>query len=150
VRIYFDSSALVKRGLDEPESAAMQAAIDRYLEHGAHLLTSTLAAVETSRALRSTREAQPPVEVAEAVSLALSGIIQHPISEHVIGIARRLGPSSLRSLDAIHLATAAALDADVVCGYDRRLLDVASELGFRTISPGSGYRDPFNEENAAR
>jgi hypothetical protein len=42
----------------------------------------------------------------------------------------------LRSLDAIHLATATLVNADLVCAYDQRLLLAASELGLRTISPG--------------
>jgi len=55
----------------------------------------------------------------------------------VVGVARRLGPSSLRSLDAIHLATASIMAADVVIAYDGRLLRAAEELGFRTLSPGA-------------
>lgn len=42
----------------------------------------------------------------------------------------------MRSLDAIHLASAVADDADLFIGYDKRLLVVAEEMGFRTLSPG--------------
>lgn len=65
----------------------------------------------------------------------MAGIAECPITEQVSDIARRLGPSTLRSLDAIHLATAALLSADLVCAYDQRMLTAASELGFRTVSP---------------
>ena len=58
-----------------------------------------------------------------------------PVTEQVVSIARRIGPTSLRSLDAIHLASAAVLDVDLVCAYDQRMLIAAAELGFRTVSP---------------
>lgn len=66
----------------------------------------------------------------------MSGIIEFPITDHVVSIAARLGPTALRSLDAIHLAAATLMNTDLVCAYDQRLLQAASELGFRTISPG--------------
>ncbi len=66
----------------------------------------------------------------------MSGIEEFPISEQVIDIAQRMSPASIRSLDAIHLASATLLGADLVCAYDQRLLGAAEELGFRTVSPG--------------
>ena len=56
--------------------------------------------------------------------------------ETVVSLARRIGPITLRSLDAIHLATATLIDADLVIAYDERLLLAAEELGFATASPG--------------
>jgi predicted nucleic acid-binding protein len=44
------------------------------------------------------------------------------------------GPQ-LRSLDALHLATAIRLDADAVVAYDRRLLEAARSLGVNAVSP---------------
>ncbi|MHB1171899.1 MAG: type II toxin-antitoxin system VapC family toxin [Lacisediminihabitans sp.] len=105
MRVYVDSSALVKRVLDESERPALIAALEGFRTADAVLLSSTLTWIEC------------------------------PITEQIVGIARRLGPSSLRSVDAIHLASATLLSADVVCAYDKRLLIAASELGFRTISP---------------
>jgi len=66
----------------------------------------------------------------------LSGIDEFPITTQVVDIAQRLRPASIRSLDAIHLASATLLGADLVCAYDQRLLEGAEELGFRTLSPG--------------
>jgi predicted nucleic acid-binding protein len=66
---------------------------------------------------------------------ALSGVLEVPLTDKIISLARRLGPSNLRSLDAIHLASATLPGADLVCAYDRRLLEFASELGFATSSP---------------
>lgn len=135
MRVYFDSSALLKRAIREAESADLISALDRFANDGALLLTSTLATVEVTRGIRLRLDAAAPTKVVELVDTALSGFTERPIDEQVIGLARRLGPSSLRSLDAIHLATATLLDVDLVCAYDQRLLTSASELGFRTISP---------------
>lgn len=136
MRVYFDSSALVKRAVGERESPALLDAIDRYAADGVGLSTSTLASIELHRAVRLRLDGESPFEVVRLIEFALSGLLEYPITEQVASIASRLGPFSLRSLDAIHLATATLVSADLVCAYDQRLLLAASELGFRTISPG--------------
>jgi uncharacterized protein len=135
VRIYLDSSAVLKRVLLESESLAFIATLDRFAEEGATLLSSTLTWIEVTRSLRRQSDREPPAEIADRVETALSGMVECPISEQIVSIARRIGTSSLRSLDAIHLASAAVLDVDLVCAYDQRMLTAAAELGFRTLSP---------------
>ena len=135
MRVYIDSSALVKRSVDEAESDALEDALDRMAADGHDLFSSALAVVEVSRVIRSRRDAEPPASVVAATDRALAGISIVPLDEQMVGLARRLGPASLRSLDAIHLSSAALLDADLVCAYDARLLTAAEELGFATISP---------------
>lgn len=96
-------------------------------------MASSLAWVEVSRAVRA---AVPHgLEVDDLVDVALSGLLEKPVSTDVLALARWLTPSALRSLDAIHLASALLLDADLVVAYDRRLLDAAVEHRIRTISP---------------
>jgi len=136
VRVYFDSSALLKRVLDEPEAEAFDDSVDRFVEQGAALLASSLAWVEVSRAIRQRLEAEAPRRIIDLIEVALSGVEEFPISEQVIDIAQRMRPASIRSLDAIHLASASLLGADLVCAYDERMLASAEELGFRTASPG--------------
>ena len=136
MRVYFDSSALVKRAVGERESRALLDAIDHYVADGVGLSTSILASIELTRAVRLRLDGESPFEVVRLIEFALSGLLEYPMTEQVASIAARLGSSSLRSLDAIHLATATLLSADLVCAYDERLLLAASELGFRTISPG--------------
>jgi predicted nucleic acid-binding protein len=136
VRVYLDSSAILKRVLDEPEAEACQIALAGLAEDGTEFVSSTLAWVEVSRAIRMRLEAEAPRRIVDLIETALSGIDEFPISEQVVGIARRLGPASVPSLDAIHLASASLLGADLVCAYDQRLLGAAEELGFRTASPG--------------
>ncbi|WP_394770129.1 type II toxin-antitoxin system VapC family toxin [Lacisediminihabitans sp.] len=135
MRVYVDSSALAKRALDEAESDLVELALEGFAHAGFPVYSSTLAWVEVSRTVRNRLDAEPSADVAELVDDALSGVLECPITDQVIGIARRLGPTTLRSLDAIHLASATLLDADVVVAYDKRLLQAASEFGFRTLSP---------------
>ena len=138
MRVYFDSSALLKRTLEERESDALECEFQHLSESGADLVSSTLTWIEVTRSLRSRLGAESPMLVATLVDETLAGVSESPITGQVVSIARRLGPSTLRSLDAIHLASATLLNADIVCAYDKRLLVAASELGFRTMSPGSG------------
>ncbi|MHA6669810.1 type II toxin-antitoxin system VapC family toxin [Homoserinimonas sp. A447] len=135
MRIYVDSSALIKRAIREHESAALIDAIDQWVAEQSVLYSSTLAWIEVTRTVRSRLDQEPPAEVVLSIENAVAGITECRITEPVAEIARRIGPSTLRSLDAIHLATATLMGADVVCAYDTRLLISAAELGFRTISP---------------
>lgn len=99
------------------------------------LVTSALTAVEVSRSVRSRLDSAPPAQVVELVETALSGVLQMPLTDQVLSLARRLGPSTLRSLDAIHLAAATLLGVDEILTYDQRMLVAAAELGFATSSP---------------
>lgn len=136
MRVYLDSSAIIKRALLEEHATALARELRQHQQAGHELVTSVLGRIEVSRVIRSRREDVSPREVFEAIDTSLSGIIEFAMTEQVISIGERLGPASLRSLDAIHLATATFLDADLVIAYDHRLLTAASELGFRTLSPG--------------
>jgi predicted nucleic acid-binding protein len=137
VLVYADSSALVKRALHEAESVPLVDTLAGYVESGARLFSSSLSAIETTRIIRQRLDDMDTFTVVDLIGAALSGFIEYPITDQVASIASRLGPFSLRSLDAIHLATATLVNADLVCAYDQRLLLAASELGFRTISPGT-------------
>lgn len=135
MRVYLDSSALIKRAVDEAESDAVELSLVSFVDEGAGLFSSALAWIEVSRGLRSRIDHEDPASLADLADAALSGIAECPMSEQVVSLARRIGPPMLRSLDAIHLATATLIDADFVVAYDERLLAAASELGFRTASP---------------
>jgi predicted nucleic acid-binding protein len=135
VLAYVDSSALSKRALDERESDALEAALARLASEEVVLISSSLTWVEVARSIRSRLDAEPPADVVSAVETAVSGVVAFPISEQVVSLASRLGPSTLRTLDALHLASATLLNVDVVLAYDRRMLTAAAELGFRTMSP---------------
>lgn len=138
VRVYFDSSALIKRSVQEAESDAVEAAFDRYVAEDAVIISSSLAWVEVSRALRTRLDggSYGEDEIHDAVEGALAGVAERLVTREVIGLARRVAPPLLRTLDAIHLATAIVLDVDEIVVYDGRLIDACRSNGLTTAMPG--------------
>lgn len=138
MRVYCDSSALIKRSVQEAESDAVEAAFDRYVAGDAVIVSSSLAWVEVGRALRTRLDggSYAEDEVHDAVEAALSGVAERMITGEVIGLARRVAPTRLRALDAIHLATAIVLDVDEVVVYDDRLIEACRHHGLTTATPG--------------
>lgn len=126
--IYLDSSAIVKLVVNEPESAALY----DFLEERRPLVSSALAKVEVSRAVLSCGSQEQ-----RAAKEVLSWMDLMRISNRILGIAGTLQPDTLRSLDAIHLASALSLEdtlANFVC-YDRRLSQAAADRGWAIASP---------------
>ncbi len=135
MRIYVDSSALIKRAIEEPESEAVHEALAGYVAADDVLIASSLAWVEVTRAIRAT--ADPETDVNDIIEAALSGIAERSITEDVVSLARRIGPKSLRSLDAVHLATAVLVDADLMITYDNRLEAAARDNGLAVAKPAN-------------
>lgn len=133
MRVYVDSSALLKRIFQEPESFALEDALTGYVAGGALLVASALAWIEVSRAVRM-RDGDPAA--GRAIETALSGLLQRPITDDIVSLARNLAPDDLRTLDAIHLATAVMLTADLVITYDERLGRACRHNGFDVLAPG--------------
>jgi predicted nucleic acid-binding protein len=138
VRAYCDSSALVKRAVQEAESGPVEDVLEHYAAQGGAIICSSLGWVEITRALRSrlTGDSYDEAVINEAIDAALSGVAERLITEEVVGLARRVPPSVLRSLDAIHLATAILADADTVITYDDRLADACRQNGLTVLAPG--------------
>ena len=135
MKVYVDSSALIKRAVAERESEAVEEALEQHVEAQDALVSSTLAWIEIGRALRARLDREDHDVVIEAIDDALSGIAERPITADVVSLARRIEPNVLRSLDAIHLATAVLLDADTVMTYDDRLAGVARHNGLTVSAP---------------
>jgi predicted nucleic acid-binding protein len=130
--IYLDSSALLKLLHEEPESAALADWLTG--QAGSPLLSSELAGVEVIRACRRIN----PEALPEARAL-LAGLDLIPLGGAVIAEAADVGESTLRSLDAIHLASALSVGEDLsgFVAYDHRLSDAASAAGLQPLAPGS-------------
>ncbi len=132
--IYLDTSALVKLIRVERESADLADWLDERADMP--WVTSTLAGVELPRAL--IRAGQ--LDGIAAVPAVLARLDRFEIDPVVRTTAAAYQDPLLRSLDAIHLATAsvaasaAALAAFVT--YDGRLADAAGALGLPTVAPG--------------
>jgi predicted nucleic acid-binding protein len=125
---YLDSSAIVKLVIAEPESAVLR----RYLRRRRPLVSSSLARAEVLRAVLPAGEA--------AVSRGrdvLRRLTLVRINDRVLDAAGTLEPPQMRSLDAIHLATAQLLGEDLghVVTYDDRMADAARQIGLKTGSP---------------
>lgn len=119
---------MVKLCVPEAESAALLVHLGGY----ERTLSSELTVVETARAAVRAMGADGLL-AAEDVCRRLDLLsISGPILER----ARSLGPAELRSLDAIHLASALEpRTAPVMVAYDDRLLRAATRHGLNTASP---------------
>jgi uncharacterized protein len=126
--IYIDTSALLKLVFPEVEVDALV----RFLPDDARTVSSTLLLVEARRA--TLRRA--PARLA-SVDVLLDRTQLVDVSDAVIESASRLPEPLLRSLDAIHLATALLIreDVEVLLSYDDRLLASAAAHGIKTASP---------------
>ena len=133
--VYVDSSALIKRVVAEPESEGLDLALAGYVADQDVLVSSSLAWVEVERALRSIVSADLRFDVGESARVAMSGIAERVIGADVVSLARRIEPPVLRTLDAIHLATAVLLDADLVITYDDRLAAAARRNSLDVAAP---------------
>lgn len=128
--LYLDSSALIKLVIEEGESAALR----QWLEarSGATWFTSALAEVEVLRAVCRTRPST--VDAAYAV---LDLVVQIEMDESLRRVAAKLPPVGLRSLDAIHLATALLLrdEVEAFLVYDRKLSAACTRAGLTVAAP---------------
>jgi len=126
---YVDSSAIVKLVASESETPALS----KFLVNRHPLISSALATTEVHRAVLPLGES-----FLRQATDVLSRIELVRVSNEVLEDAGRLKPTSLRSLDAIHLATA-ALFGNTLSGlitYDGRMLGAAESLGWNVHSPG--------------
>lgn len=135
ITVYLDTSAVLKRIFIEKESDALQDALSAVLAADGRFVTSALARIEVSRALRRRSDAEPPVRLARAFVEALAGVATAAITDEIVESARIIGSPFLRSLDAVHLATAVALGVDELWTYDQRMAEAAEELGIPSGSP---------------
>jgi uncharacterized protein len=125
--IYVDASAFVKLVLPEPETAVLAAT----LEGVERVVSSEILEVE---ALRASRRAS----CATAAARALLGAVRLlPLTEQIRSIAGELDPPSIRSLDAIHIATALHLSPRLAAflTYDGRMADAARGCGLEVHTP---------------
>ena len=129
--IYAHSSALFKLARVEPETAALRSWLVR---RAASLSSSGLALVEV---VRSARRLEDETLVARAREV-LDGVDLLPLDEGVLSLAGTVGGPWLRSLDAIHLASALSVKPylDAFVAYDDRLHEAALSAGLPAVQPG--------------
>lgn len=130
MRIYLDASALVKLVQLEAESAALRNYLRRHRSE--ERLSSALSRVEVVRAV--SRAGPEPITRARSVLARLHLV---PMDRHLLDVAAELGPPVLRSLDAIHIASAHLLRAELraVVTYDARMAAAARALRLPVAAP---------------
>ncbi|MDA2956196.1 MAG: type II toxin-antitoxin system VapC family toxin [Actinomycetota bacterium] len=129
MRCYLDSSALAKLVLRERETTSLR----EYLKKSTMRLTSAISEVELRRAAA---RANSNADV--AARRVLSVVTQVEVTRDVLKGAATVMPTTLKSLDALHLATAllVASDLDVFVTYDPQLGAAAATAGFVVVQPG--------------
>ncbi|MGH3155271.1 MAG: type II toxin-antitoxin system VapC family toxin [Streptosporangiaceae bacterium] len=127
--IYLDTSAALKLVLPEAETQRLELWLTE--REGVPRVSSRLLRLEMLRAAARTA----PHRMSRA-NVILSAVALLSIDD-VAATAEAIGDSALRSLDAIHLATACEVRTGLtafVC-YDKRLCDSALTLGLPVESP---------------
>lgn len=124
---YIDTSAFVKLVVEEAESQALRVFLG---VDPRRLVASVLLEVEAVRAARAVGGA-----VAATISSMLESVDLVELTPAVRARARTLDPVGLRTLDAIHLATALEVDAREALVYDRRLGEAAEQYGIVALAP---------------
>jgi predicted nucleic acid-binding protein len=126
--LYLDTSVLGRVLLDEPDTAAIRRQLGRFERH----ISSRLLRVELRR-LGLLKD------MLEYVDELLSGKVLIPLDETILAAAETIAPSVVRTLDAIHLATAVRLaeagQLDALMTYDKQLAEGAREHGITVLSP---------------
>jgi len=127
--IYLDSSAVVKLARQEAETNALRTWLS---ENQQPLVSSALVRTEAARAIA---RSEPGALV--VLSSVLSAINQKSITDDVLDAAAYLPDPSLRSLDAIHLATAEELRSTLTwfVAYDKRLAEAARSRHLPVSTP---------------
>jgi uncharacterized protein len=127
--VYLDSSAFVKVVVRERGSAALRAFL---AGSDARRVSSALLRTE---AMRAVRDLGP--DALAAVREGIRRVDLIGIDDRILDVAGSLPPGVLRTLDAIHLATALAVgdDLDAIVTYDERMVSAARLVGLPTVTP---------------
>ena len=125
---YLDSSAILKTIFDEKERPELL-----------HLLSTRSTSSRVSRIeVRRTIARLAPTKVIEA-NRELERINFMPISDAILMVAENFAPEiTLRTLDAIHVATVMSLEGTIegLITYDKQMVRNAQLLGIKVLSPG--------------
>jgi predicted nucleic acid-binding protein len=133
--LYLDSSAIAKLAFEEDGSDILA----EYIE-SCDVVSSDVALTEvtrTARRIASEIPANALGDLLEKTMIAMEEMMLIMVETRTLVRAGALEGSFLRSIDAIHIATAQGLgDVDAFVTYDERQAAAARLAGFRTISPG--------------
>jgi predicted nucleic acid-binding protein len=126
--LYLDSSAIVKLVVSEPETNALRDLLRSWPDR----VSSVIARIEVERVAR--RIGGGTVRRARTVPSRMAMV---ELDEEVVHAAAAIEPTELRTLEAIHLATALSLGKHLgaVCAYDARIVKAAAVTGADVVAP---------------
>lgn len=129
-RVYCDSSVLLKRYLVEADSVEFIRRLSELKRGGDFLLSSRLAIVEVTRGVdRKLPYDAPQEDLEEAVAKVLEDVDLVAIDDFTLEVAGAIPGRHLGALDAIHVATALIMRADLVVTRDQRMIEACAEVG---------------------
>ncbi len=135
--IYLDSAAAVKLIHSETNSAALRGFLDQRSD--IEWVSSTLMEIETYRALVRAAEPADIPQLSDQFEALLGLVVRIEIDSGIRIVAQTVTPPTVRSLDAIHLATGMRLRDEgrltAFVTYDKRLAEAASIGGLAVTMP---------------
>lgn len=126
VRVYIDSSELVNRAHAIRSGIAWQPPLEKLEDDAYTLASSAIATVEVHRALLRTEEPHIAKLLTTQTFIDIDSFVPALI---ILETAAALPVRFLKALDAIHVATALVMNADVVMTSDRQMQRACAELG---------------------
>jgi predicted nucleic acid-binding protein len=126
---YLDTSAAAKLLLRETETEALKAQLDELHDGGLLIMGSSLLETELRRTAIRSRIPQ------SSVTEILDRLEMFDLDRAVFRAAGLLPGEHVRSLDALHIAAAIRVGADVIVSYDQRQIAAARDVGLNTLSP---------------
>jgi uncharacterized protein len=129
--VYLDTSALVKLVVPEAETTGLI----EWLAEWPDCVTSSLGRVELERVLR---RGKAGAAVRARLASVIEGMAIVRLDDVVLNTASSLRDPLLRTLDALHLATALSLGdlPEAFVTYDARLAQAARRANLHVVSPG--------------
>lgn len=142
MNIFLDTSALAKRYVKEPGSKEVD---DLFFSFAREVFVSTLSFVEFAAAIgRKLRNKEMAKRSAQRALRELETdwynlFTRVPLSDTLAESAASLAVQySLKGADAVHLATAVEVHADLFVAADNRLITVAEKVGIKSYNPEEG------------
>ena len=127
--LYLDTSAFVKLAVEEPETTSLR---EFLAARGSRRVSCALLRAESLRAVRHLG-----AEALATIREGLRRVDLVAIDDRILDAAGTLDPRVLRTLDAIHMATAIALgdDLEAIVTYDARMIEAAGLMGLAIATP---------------
>jgi predicted nucleic acid-binding protein len=130
LRIYADSSAIIKLIKEEKESLAVRRLFSN------DICTSILSVLEINRFVNAFRPKGPFEEYERFTREAYFVDLSTPVIIHLTNLEL---PNFVKTLDSIHLGTAylLKLSIDAIWTYDKRMQRGAEMIGLKVLAPAT-------------